>query len=103
MGAPILVMTELKGLEHFYSGDETWEHFAACGVEAWSSCERQEEVLDAVGGALELAMVIWHHFDDRYAKWLETNISALGGLSPRECLCTDWGIKRLRECLMRMP
>ena len=96
-------MTESKGLEHYYGGNEAWNHFAALGIDEWKNCPFQDELLDAVDGALDLAMVIYHEFDKHYDEWIENPVPALGDMSPKECLKTDWGVKRLRECLMRMP
>jgi hypothetical protein len=99
-------VSRTKGLEHYYAGDKDWREFVAVFSEEWKGCPFQEELLDAVGGAVDLAIVIYYQCGNEYEdclEFMESKVPALNGISPKECLKTDWGIKRLRECLMRSP
>ena len=82
---------------------ERWEAFANCGIDEWKSCEFQDELLKVINYDTDLAMVIYHFIGKNFDEWLRRkDIPDLGGLSPLECLNTEWGTKRLRMLLMRM-
>jgi hypothetical protein len=90
-------------LEDFYAGDGAFHHFAVACASAWAGCTCREALLREAGGDLDLAMALHYHLGDRALDWLERAVPALDHLTPRQCLLTDAGQRRLKECLLRMP
>lgn len=93
----------MKRLEKYYSGDKDWHDF----VELYS-----EDYLDdnartlsvELNGAIDLAIVIYGKRGLREGGWwIKQEVPMLDGLRPLDCLSDPELLKRLRECLMRMP
>jgi hypothetical protein len=89
-------------LEDDYSGDAHFRSFARACRPYWRECRFQEELVAAVGGDLDLAVVIYHQVGDEALKWLDRRVPALSGAKPRNCLLTLERQRRLKECLLRM-
>lgn len=86
----------------FSTSEEWWNAFASSGKSEWESCTFKEELLDAVNNDLNLAMVIYHFVGEKYHSWMDRkDIPDLGGLSPKECIESEYGIKRLRMAFMQ--
>ena len=90
-------------LENFYSGDECWFEFAALFETQWAKCSFQRELLEKLGGAEDLAMVIYGTLLGTSMDWVEKEVPALEGLKPVDCLNSESGVRRLRTCLHRFP
>jgi hypothetical protein len=110
------LISEGKGFEQDYdnyqnkpnrqyaTADVWWETFANNGIGQWQDCLYKNELMKAVNHNLKLAMVIHYFIGANYKDWLhKTDIEELGGLSPQECLTSDYGMKRLRMFFMQMP
>ena len=94
---------EKKPRRVYKTSQEWWEKFASNGIEEWAECSYQKELLEIVKDDINLAMVVHHFVGENFSKWAYAkDIPDLGGLSPVECLNTEWGTKRLRMMLMRM-
>lgn len=91
-----------RGLERYYPGDDAWQTFARVFLEGEADEETQRRVEEIVGDK-ELAAVIAGLVLRDPIGWLDKEIPALGGRSPRECLENPGGKKRLKTMLMRMP
>ena len=93
-------------LEKYYAVDKTEESLAGLAhayEKEWEECSFKEELIAAVDGDLGIAIVIFGHLGGHALKWLETEVPALDGLTPKECMKTEKVIKRLKVCLTRMP
>lgn len=90
------------GLERFFPGDDAWEAFARSFPDGEANEETQKRVEEVVGDR-ELAVVITGLVLHDPLGWLEQEVPALGGRSPRQCLADSEGRKRLKTLLMRMP
>lgn len=85
-----------------YFDEEQWEAFIQAFPEPASSDDYH--LLCQIVKEKELAKVIWHSVGENQSiKWLDTGVPALDDLTPRECLENQVLIKRLKECLFRMP
>jgi hypothetical protein len=93
----------MSPLEDYYSGDDWWHEFAEVFKGESKRCPFKSELIAALHGDEELADVIYASVGDRALKYMKTPIPALSGLTPEECLATPEKIRRLRECLLRMP
>ena len=91
------------GLEDYYSGDAAFHQYALAVEPEWAGCSLKEQLLAAVAGDKDLAVAIHYHFGARALEWFNEVGPALDGLTPNQCLQTDWGKKRLKESLIRMP
>jgi hypothetical protein len=89
--------------EDEYSGDAAFSSFAKLCKKGWRDCGFQSELLAAVGGDQELAMVIYFHLAKEALRWLDRRVPALSGAKPRNCLKDSRRRRRLKECLLRMP
>lgn len=86
----------------FPTSEDWWNAFASSGKDEWENCAFREELLSAVNQDLNLAMVINHFVGEKYPSWMDRkDIPDLGGLSPKECIQTKYGIKRLRMIFMQ--
>ena len=94
-------------LEQYYGGDKAFARFAStpdadldAQLDAWVD---KSTLIELCGGDELLARAVFHAASTDAIEYMSTSIPALDGLSPVECLKTDWGEKRLRECLLRTP
>lgn len=86
----------------FSTSEEWWNEFANSGKDEWKKCSFKDGLLEAVNNDLNLAMVINHFVGKNFAEWMERkDLSDLGGLSPKECLCSGYGMKRLRMLFLQ--
>lgn len=90
-------------LEMYYVGDKAFADLASAYMKVWKKCSFKEDLIVAVDGDVEIAVIIFGHFLDHSMNWLENKVPALDELTPKECMKTENGIKRLKTCLMRMP
>lgn len=88
---------------NYPNAEAWWQKFCSNGVDELEQSEFKDELLKELNGDAYLAMAINHFIGKNFLVWLDRkDIPDLGGLSPRECLSTEWGTKRLRMLLMRM-
>lgn len=86
----------------FVTSEDWWNTFSSSGRVEWESCTFKQELLDEVNHDLNLAMVINHFVGTKFKSWMyKKDISDLGGLSPVECLKSEYGMKRLRMLFMQ--
>ena len=90
-------------LEDYYAGDDAFRRFATACAPAWAGCTCRDALLREAGGDLDLAMALHYHLGDGAPGWLDREVPARGQLTPRQCLLTAAGRRRLKECLLRMP
>jgi len=90
-------------LERYYAGDKAFAGLVSAYESEWEKCTFKEELLAAVNGNASIAMVTYGRLRGNALKWLVGGVPALDGLSPKECIKTENGLKRLKECLLRMP
>ncbi len=93
----------MENLERYYTGDKNWFAFVKLYDELWENNKEQLELLTQLNNHLDLAKVIYGKFNTNAIKWINFHIPALDYLTPLNCLESEELIKRLRECLMRMP
>ena len=93
----------MPGLEKYYAGDEIWGR----SVEIFSTHYLDDNahfLAKKLDGHLDLAVII---YGKRGLKeglwWIESEVPALEGVKPVDCLNDPELLKRLRECVMRMP
>lgn len=79
-----------------------WDDYAEIFLSDFDNSQENKELENSVGDK-KLAAVIKFHLGSRYREWLHTNIPALGGKTPCECLASEDGIKQLRKMLMKIP
>lgn len=90
-------------LENYYPGDDAWHRFAILFVDEWATCQFQNELLSALDDDKEIAMVIYGSVFEHALQWIDEPVPALNNLTPRECMKTEAGRKRLKTMLTRMP
>ena len=90
-------------LESYYPGDDDWHRFAILFVDEWSTCQFQNELLLAVNNDKEIAAVIYGSVWQNSLQWIDEPMPALNNRTPRQCIETEDGRKRLKTMLMRMP
>ncbi|MBU2072490.1 MAG: hypothetical protein KKE72_11380 [Gammaproteobacteria bacterium] len=89
--------------DYYKNSDEWWSAFAKLGEEEFANSNIKTQLLEELKHDKELAIVINHFFGQRAFEWLDKKgISKLGGLTPRQCLGLDYGLKRLRMLLLMM-
>lgn len=89
--------------DYYKSSDEWWRAFAKLGEDEFAKSKIRTQLLDELNDDTELAIVINHFFGQRAFEWLDKQgISKLGGLTPRQCLALDYGLKRLKMFLLSM-
>ncbi|MBZ5795181.1 MbcA/ParS/Xre antitoxin family protein [Burkholderia contaminans] len=90
-------------LERYYAGDDSWKEFSDLFSKYKDLPEVQELARD-LHGQLDLAYTIyWVAGPESVKKWINSNVPALDSIRPIDCAGDSELIKRLRECLMRMP
>ena len=87
-------------IEDYYSGDLAFTNLASCYDIEWDKCQIKDQLIEIIKDH-DLAKLIYGSFLDNSIEWLDTNVPALEGLTPKQCLESNRGILRLRECLMR--
>lgn len=81
----------------FSTSDEWWRSFCSLGRDELEKSDIKEELLAEVNGDVYLAMAINHFVGKNYKSWLDKGgIDVLGGLTPRQCMGSSYGMKRLR-------
>jgi hypothetical protein len=90
-------------LEDFYAGDDGFHQFAVACESEWAKCLHQPRLLSAVEGDLDIAMACHYKLGENVFDWLDSAVLALDGLTPSQCLKSEKGTRRLKECLWRMP
>ena len=93
----------MSGLEHYYSGDRAWEECVKALSGEWPKCTFKEDLVAALNGDLGLAVTIFFHLQDAALDWVDQKIPALDGETPRACVQTVQGVRRLKEAMMRFP
>lgn len=87
----------------FASSEEWWNSYSDLARDEWEKFPLQHDLLEKVNGDHRIAWVIAHFVGVNYDGWLvRENIDGLGGYSPKECLETSWGLKRLRMLFLQM-
>ena len=93
----------MPSLEYHYAGDKKWKSYSDFYAEDYLD-DNARLLSEKLDGYLDLAVVI---YGKRGLKeglwWIEREVPALEGVKPINCLNNPELLKRLRECLMRMP
>ncbi|ALK21546.1 hypothetical protein CEQ23_34065 [Burkholderia cepacia] len=90
-------------LEQYYAGDDVWKNFSDLFAK-FKDFPEVRDLAKALNGHLDLAYTIyWVAGPTSAQKWISSNVPALDNISPIDCTDNPELIKRLRECLMRMP
>jgi len=93
----------MPGLEKYYAGDESWSR----SVEIFSAHYLDDNarlLAEKLEGHLDLAVIIYGKRGIKEALWwIEREVPELEGVKPVDCLKNPELLKRLRECVMRMP
>lgn len=90
-------------LERYYSGDADWNDFVKLYSEDYLD-DNARILSKKLKGALDLAIVIYGKRGLREGEWwIEQEVPMLNDIKPLDCLDNPDLLKRLRECLMRMP
>lgn len=98
-----LMESKLIRLEQYYSGDDVWGNFSDLFAKYRGFPEVHDLARD-LNDQLDLAYTIyWVAGPNSARKWINSNVPALDNLRPIDCAGNPELIKRLRECLMRMP
>lgn len=88
---------------HFASADEWWKSYCLLGEKEFDASVLKEDLLRELNNDKYLAMVVNHFVGENYRAWLDKEgIDSLGGFTPRECLYSSYGIKRLRMLFLTM-
>lgn len=91
-----------SNLEDHYSGDPAWEAFSTLFLDDFHASPVRDALLAIVSDE-SLAAVIAGSFGADSLSRLDETVPALGDESPKACLQTTTGQRRLKEMLMRMP
>ena len=86
-----------------YVGDSAWGEYAECFLADWDDCPFQRDLLAAVGGDRNVAIVMWRHFQGQALDALNKPWPVLGDRTPNDCMHSDLGVKRLRQALIEFP
>jgi len=92
-----------NSLENYHSSDAVWHRFAALFLDEWQTCQFKDELLSALDNDKEIAAVIYGSVWQNALQWIDNSVPALDNITPRECMKTEDGRKRLKTMLMRMP
>ncbi|WKT59702.1 MbcA/ParS/Xre antitoxin family protein [Microbulbifer thermotolerans] len=79
-----------------------WEDYANIFLDDFEDSEENKELENIVGDK-KIAAAIKFHIGSHYKEWLHSNIDALNGKKPVECIESEEGIKQLKEMLMKIP
>ncbi|MCU5771728.1 hypothetical protein N5923_08865 [Erwiniaceae bacterium BAC15a-03b] len=93
----------MSSLEHYYAGDEKWKNCADFYAEDYLD-DNARLLAKKLDGNLDLAVIIYGKIGLKEGLWwVEREVPALEGVKPVDCLKDPELLKRLRECVMRMP
>ena len=92
----------MRNLEQYYDGEDNWYKFSSVFGDDWFNSDYQRTLLNQLENRLDLAKVIYYHFDNSSLEWINETLPILDGLSPIECLKSKETENRLKVCLMRM-
>jgi len=88
--------------ENYPSANEWWEKFCLNGEEELEKSGIKAELLLELNNDIYLAMAVNHFVGENYKTWLDKKgIGDLGGFTPRECLTSDYKMKRLRMLFLQ--
>ena len=88
---------------YFETADKWWEHFCLLGKSELDNCHFKVELIHELNGDKLLSMAVNHFVGRHYQEWLDKDdLESLGGLSPRMCLKSTYGLKRLKMLFMMM-
>jgi hypothetical protein len=77
--------------------EDWWQKFCLNGSDELDKSELKIELLNELNGDAYLAMAVNHFVGKNYKTWMDKEgIEELGGLTPRQCLNSVFGMKRLR-------
>lgn len=94
----------MEGLEKYYSGDDSWNKFAAYYLAEVDDKCLFERLIKELNGYKDLAAVIIGIFgDEKSIEWIKSHPKVLGGITAIQCTENENLVNRLREGLMRMP
>ncbi len=86
-----------KKNRRFKNADEWWQAFCTNGADALERSDIKKELLRELDDDVCLAMAVNHFIGKNYVSWLDKKgMETLGGFTPRECLKSNYGMKRLR-------
>lgn len=87
----------------YENADIWWKNYCLLGKEELEKCPFKNELLSILKNDIYLAMVVNHFVGKNYKTWIDKDdINNLGGLTPRQCLNSDYGTKRLRMLFLMM-
>ena len=74
-----------------------WQKFCLSGFDELEKSGLKAKLLKELNNDAYLAMAVNHFVGKNHKTWLDKEgIEDLGGLTPRQCLSSDYGMKRLR-------
>lgn len=83
--------------KHYPSAEAWWKKFCLNGETELKQSEIKEELLAELSNDRYLAMAVNHFVGKSFKSWLnKEGIDDLGGLTPKQCLKSEYGKKRLR-------
>jgi hypothetical protein len=86
-----------KKTRRYENADEWWKYFCLNGSDELEQSGLKADLIKELDGDTYLAMAVNHFIGKNYKAWLDNKgIEDLGGLTPRQCLGSDYRMKRLR-------
>lgn len=79
-----------------------WNNMVYWAESYWTETADQKLLEENLDNKSDIAKVIFAKLGDGGLDWIDRKIPALDNLSPKDCLNTSNGIKRLKEGLLRM-
>ena len=79
-----------------------WDNMVYWVESYWTETADQKLLEENLDNKSDIAKVIFAKLGDGGLDWIDRKIPALDNLSPKDCLNTSNGIKRLKEGLLRM-
>lgn len=80
-----------------------WQLFVGAFEENWQRCSFKEELIFALSGHEDLAIVVFGQTGESALGWVHESVPDLGGLTPHECSANSKLNCKLRSTLMKMP
>ena len=84
------------------SEDAGWKNFAEAVKSEFGQCGFQKELIDACGGAEDIAWAVFFHHGASSLEWLEGEIPFLNNARPCD-LNRRGRCDRVRDCLWKTP